>query len=159
MIDKQEFTDRAEAMLPSLYRCAAGMLRAPCDAEDAVQQALLKAWEKRESVRPESFRPWLQRILINQCRDMLRRRRETLPGEMPEDAYIEPRYEPENPRLTHAIYSLRESLRLPLLLKYAEGYSVAEIAFMLRLPAATIKNRLFRARRAMRRALTEEERP
>ena len=124
-----------------------------------MQQALLRAWEKRESVRPESFRPWLQRILINQCRDMLRRRRETLPGEMPEDAYIEPRYEPENPRLTHAIYGLRESLRLPLLLKYAEGYSVAEIAFMLRLPAATIKNRLFRARRAMRRALTEEERP
>ena len=159
MIDKQEFTDRAEAILPSLYRCAAGMLRAPFDAEDAVQQALLRAWEKRESVRPESFRPWLQRILINQCRDMLRRRRETLPGEMPEDAYIEPRYEPENPRLTHAIYGLRESLRLPLLLKYAEGYSVAEIAFMLRLPAATIKNRLFRARRAMRRALTEEERP
>ena len=59
-----------------LYRIAWSYMGNNADAEDAVQDALIKAWEKRDSLRDlKQFRPWMARILTNQCKDLLRTRK------------------------------------------------------------------------------------
>ena len=156
MIDKQQFTQEAEALLPTLHRIAQGILRNEADAQDAVQQALLKAWEKRDTVRPDSFRPWLSRIVVNGCRDIQRRRLRVTPVDaVPDKPFFERAYDPPDPALTQAIFSLKETLRIPLLLRYMEEYSIPEVARILGLPASMVKNRLFRARRVLQKNISQ----
>ena len=84
-----------------------------------------------------------------------KRMRVVLMGEMPEMAAPEDTYEAEA-ELRSAIDSLPEKLRVPLLLRYMERYSETEIAQTLGVPVTTVKNRLFRARRAVRAKFDEE---
>ena len=111
---------------------------------------------RRETARPEQIRAWLTRIVINECHNIQRKRmRVVLMGEMPEMAAPEDTYEAEA-ELRSAIDSLPEKLRVPLLLRYMERYSETEIAQTLGVPVTTVKNRLFRARRAVRAKFDEE---
>lgn len=56
-----------------MYHVACGLLHSDADRQDAMQQALLKAWEKRHSLKNEGFfKTWLIRILINECKNILR---------------------------------------------------------------------------------------
>ena len=84
-----------------------------------------------------------------------KRMRVVLMGEMPEMAAPEDTYEAEA-ELRSAIDSLPEKLRVPLLLRYMERYSETEIAQTLGVPVTTVKNLLFRARRAVRAKFDEE---
>ena len=152
-MNSHEFSERVLEMEPMLYRMAYGLLLNRTDCADAVQEALLRAWEKRRQLREEAyFRTWLTRILINQCYNMLRRRRFFLPLDSartvaaPEGADI---------ALHDAIAHLDNKLRLPIVLHYMEGYSVDEIAEMLSQPSGTIKTRLMRGRKLLRAALEE----
>ena len=139
-----------------LYRLSFSILHTRHDAQDAVQQGLLRAWERRETARPEQIRAWLTRIVINECHNIQRKRmRVVLMDEMPEMAAPEDTYEAEA-ELRSAIDSLPEKLRVPLLLRYMERYSETEIAQTLGVPVTTVKNRLFRARRAVRAKFDEE---
>ena len=64
-MDKDEFARRAREATQSLYRVACAYLASPPDRDDAVQEALLRAWEKRRTLREEQyFKTWLTRILI-----------------------------------------------------------------------------------------------
>ena len=153
-MDSREFAERVEAMQGALYRVAYGLLLNRADCADAVQSALLRAWEKRRSLREEAyFGTWLTRILINECYNMLRRRKATLPI----DSLPEPAASPDaDPALHDAIARLDAKLRLPLVLHYMEGYPVKDIAGMLRLPAGTVKTRLAKARALLRLQLSDE---
>ena len=72
-MDKQEFADRVHAMQERLYRMTYGQLREEQDRRDAVQEAILKAWQSRERLRdPAYFETWLIRILINECHNIQR---------------------------------------------------------------------------------------
>ena len=65
-----------------MYRVACGLLRSDADRQDAMQSALLKAWEKRHTLRDEQlFTTWLIRILINECNSLLRRNARLIPME------------------------------------------------------------------------------
>ena len=84
-MDKREFADRVHAMQERLYRLTYGQLREEQDRKDAVQEAILKAWQSRERLRDEAyFETWLIRILINECRN-LHRRRPVIELELPEN--------------------------------------------------------------------------
>ena len=88
------------------------------------------------------------RILVNECKDILRRcarRPQTSMEAAPELAAPV-----ENTALRDAIFALPLSLRLPLLLHYMEGYSVKETARMLNLPETTVHWRLHTARKRIR---------
>jgi len=64
-----------EPVLPGAFRLAFGMLRSEADAEDAVQESVLSAWRHFKRFRPGSdVRPWLLKIVANQCRGQLRSR-------------------------------------------------------------------------------------
>ena len=153
-MDSREFAQRVEAMQGALYRVAYGLLLNRADCADAVQDALLRAWEKRRTLKDEAFfGTWLTRILINECYAVLRRRKTALPI----DALPEPAAPPDaDPALHDAIARLDEKLRLPIVLYYMEGYAVKDIARMLRLPAGTVKTRLARARALLRLQLSDE---
>jgi RNA polymerase sigma-70 factor (ECF subfamily) len=63
------FVDLIEPVLPDAYRLAMGMLRSETEAEDAVQEAVLKAWRSHARFRPGAeMKPWLLAILANECR-------------------------------------------------------------------------------------------
>ena len=149
-----EFAEQIVAMTQTLYRVSYSMLSQPSDREDAVQECLRKAWQMRGRLREDRYlRTWVIRILINECHNIQRRYRRELPqGELPE------RVAPPNAdaELHDAILKLEEKWRVPIVLHYMEGYSVEEIARMLRLPQGTVKSRMTRARRALRDLLSEE---
>ena len=71
-----EYMRRVRAMEGRLYRVAQAMLWREADSLDAVQEAVFRGWMKKETLHEdERFEPWLVRILVNECRDALRRRR------------------------------------------------------------------------------------
>ena len=138
----------------TLYRVARGYLQSADECADAVQEALCKAWDKRQTVVPERFRPWLTRIVINECHNIGRRKKRV---QLVAD--IEPP-EPSDtpmPDLSNELSALPEKLRTPLLLHYLEGFSLEEVAAVLHVPVGTVKSRLHLARKALRLELEKED--
>ena len=153
-MEEERFVSEVRAMERTLYRVARGYLRTWDECADAVQEALCKAWDKRKRVDESYFRPWLTRIVINECHNIGRRKKRLIPVAEPER---EPAPEPALPELADALEALPEKLRLPLSLHYLEGFSVEEIARILRIPAGTVKSRLHQARNQFRVQWLETE--
>ena len=155
-MDASAFTEEVRARERSLYRIAYSYLTNDADAADAVQDALLKAWEKRHTLRqPQYFGTWLTRILINSCKQQLRRRKPQT--ELVETSAVAEEDYVENLALKMALDQLDLNHRMPLLLYHMDGYSVKDIARILRLPQGTITSRLARARQKLKKELDEEE--
>ena len=157
MISDKALTAQMQEQLDGLYRLSLSILCSQADAQDAVQQGMLRAWEKRRQVSEESkIRAWLTRIVINECRNIQRKRMRVFPVErMPEGAQRDVRMETDE--LKEAVGALEEKLRMPLLLHYMEGFTEKEIAGILGVPATTVKSRLYRARRALEQELGDAE--
>ena len=152
-MDRERFISEIEACSGMLYRVAWSILRNNADCEDALQDAALRAWEKRGRLRDERFfRTWITRILINACYDTQRKRRRTVSIE----EIAEPAVPPPDPTLAAALEALPQKLRLPLVLCYAEGMSYAEATQALRLPAATVRGRIARGKEQLRKELDAE---
>lgn len=153
---KEEFEARIIGMQDTLYRVSATLLRQPCDREDAIQECIFKALRKRETLRDDRYmQSWVIRILINECYSIHRRAR----WERPSENLPEPPPMP-GPDADHevfrALFSLEEKMRLPMVLHYVEGYSVEEVARILRVPSGTVKSRLARSREKMKKELEKE---
>lgn len=154
---EQTFCETAYGYQALLYHVAYTILRDNRECEDAVQEALLRAWQKRDTLRDESaFRFWLTRILTNTCYTMLRKKRRMQTVELSETLHAPFDDGLENRALHDAIGQLPQDLRLPIILHYLEGFSVKEIAAIVHRPCGTVQNRLFRAREALRGLLKEE---
>lgn len=156
-MDEAVFTLVCERHLAAFYRIAVSILHSPPDAEDAVQQALLNAWQSRQKATPGLERAWIMRIVINESIAILRRRRRTIPVD--DFPCASASIDAPDSALQEAIDSLPDSLRIPLLLKYMEGMTEKEVAAALRIPLSSVKNRLFRARRKLQKLLNEEVSP
>ena len=153
---KEAFTDGITAMTQTLYRVSCGLLQSEADREDAVQETILRAWEKLYTLKHEEFfRTWGVRILINECRSIGRQRGRVLPmDELPPADEAVPSDE-RTRELRHAVLALPDALRLPVILHYVEGYDVAEAGKILGIPAGTVKSRLSRARKQLKLELEE----
>ena len=149
-----DFIQRVRACERRLYRVARAMLPQESDCEDAVQEALLRAWDRLDTLKQEAyFETWLMRILINQCKTFYRRR-PPAPTELTEDI---PQPEPAKTPLLDALDALPRKLRVTLELHYIEGYGVRETARILRLPEGTVKWRLSRGRALLKQSLNRDE--
>ena len=158
MIDSNSFAMLVEAQTDTLYRVSMSMLRNEQDAQDAVHDAILRAYENRSRLRQEEyFGTWLTRILINECHKQLRRRKRYAdPGDtFPEAASRDDPY--RSVEIGEAIDSLPEKIRLTVILYYVEDYSVKEIKSILQIPEGTVKSRLNQGRKLLRKALGEDE--
>ncbi len=142
-MDEQIFVLEVQAMERTLYRVSRSILSSQEECADAVQEALAKAWVKRETVQEEYFRAWLTRIVINECHNINRhKKRHVMMAELEVPAIGAP----PDPDLRDAIAALPEKLRLPLLLHYMEGFPLREVANIIRIPVGTVKSRLQAAR-------------
>ena len=153
----REFQQRVRACQSKLYAMAYMLVGSQTDCEDAVQEALLKAWRKLASLREEQyFETWLMRIVINECRNMHRRR--TRRGELPLETYAAALPASPDPELYMALKALPEKYSVALTLKYISGYTVEEMAKILHLPKGTVASRLNKAKSLLRKELGEEDR-
>ena len=153
-MDKELFGVQVMAMRDTLYRVSATLLRREADREDAISEAIAKALVKLPGLRkPEAFQSWMIRILINECYNILRRHKREIAVERVPDVYFAPE---DSRELYQAFQTLEEKYRLPIMLHYVEGYSVEEIARMLRRPEGTVKSQLMRGRMKLRVMLDEE---
>ncbi|MGI6151080.1 MAG: RNA polymerase sigma factor [Christensenellales bacterium] len=151
---RDEFSERIVGMMQTLYRVSYAQLSQSCDRDDAVQECLCKAWQKRHQLRDERFmQTWVIRILINECRNIQKKKgRYLLLSELQERAAPKG----ANEGLHDALFALDEKLRLPILLHYIEGFSIREIARILRLPQGTVKSRMLRGRQELYKQLNGE---
>ena len=155
MISDDHFTRETTALTPTLYRISMSILRHEADCRDAVQQALLNVWAARRRLEETRFRAYLTRAVINECRNIQRKRmRETPIDEIPDIEYV---MQPEQSELREAIDLLPESLRMPLLLHYMECFNEKETASALGITVVAVKNRLYRARKALKQQLKDWE--
>ena len=139
-----------------LYHIAWTRLGNDQDAEDAVQEALIKAWMKRDSLRDEmQFKPWLARILSNQCKDMLRKRKKWSFYPLMEDTAQVEMPPIENPVL-EAIQKMKPEYRTLMTLYYLDGCSVRELSEITGAPQGTVKTRIRNARKQLSRTLLIE---
>ena len=177
MADRATFEQDVTELLPQLYGMALRLARNRPDAEDLVQEALLRAYRGYHTFRAgTNLRAWLMRILtntfINEYRRRSRRPQETELDEggeitayrsnayqqvrswsrAPEDQLIEQIFESD---IVEAIEDLPVIYRIPVLLADVEGLSYKEIAKTLDLPMGTVMSRLHRGRNALRKALWE----
>ena len=153
-MDNQEFQDRVRACERRLYATAYLLLHVTADCEDAVQGAVLRAWQRLPGLQnPQFFETWLTRIVINECKSQLRRRSRR--GETELSPRLAAPVSPE-PELHAALTALKWKYRVVLTLKYIDGYTIEEIARILTLPRGTVASRLDQAKRLLRAQMTGE---
>lgn len=154
-----------DVRLDRAYRTALAILGTDWDARDACQEAFVSAWRELPRLRDVTrFDAWLDRIVVNQCRTLLRGRKARV-REISIDASQHASVELSAPSAIDALADVdqvrRAFTRLPadqrfvLALHHGEGRSVAEIATLIGVPAGTVMWRLYRARRSLEKALRE----
>ena len=157
-VDARTFQTEALKIEKLLYHISYAMLRNESDCEDAVQEALLRAWQKRGTLRDmAAFRSWLCRIVANTCTELLRRKQRTTLTDIPEEMPA-----PQSDAIDHmavmdALAELTPQMRVCMTLHYLDGWRVPEIAQMLDIPEGTVKTRLMHARKRMETLLREGE--
>ncbi len=137
------------------------------EAEDAVQSTFLNAFRGlKRGIDPEFESAWLYKIAENVCltrrRSSFRRRRIESPGDLDAMQDVLPSHEPDNDeliRLPEALGEMPNQQRRALLLREWQGLSYKEIAAELELSQAAVETLLFRARRSLARALSDESTP
>ena len=157
--DRREVFGRLTAAeLSASYQLATRILGNRGDAEDAVNEAILRAWGSFDTLRDRgSFRPWLMRIVVNVCRNDLRHRRvlqiETL-GE--EDRPAADSFEGGLLRdgVARALDCLGPEQRVVVVLRYWNDLAVNEIAQVLGVPGGTVKWRLHAANQRIKAELS-----
>ncbi len=155
-----------------VYGLTLRMLGAPQAAEDATQEAFIRAWQRLDTFRGGSFKSWLFTIAANQARDELRRRvrRPTVSlsgaSDDPEAPEIDPPDHDPSPlqqveqaelrtALEAALRSLPDDWREVVVLSDIHGMDYREIAEATGLALGTVKSRLSRARGRLRTVIRE----
>jgi RNA polymerase sigma-70 factor, ECF subfamily len=146
----------AEGELDRAYRLAGLILGDQHEAQDATQDALLRAWRSAASMRDVgSFQAWFDRILVNVCRDRLRRRGRVKPIELADGVSNLADRDPfqavlDRDEVVRAVASLEADLRIVILLHYWADLTLEGVAERVGWPVGTVKSRLNRALESMR---------
>lgn len=149
---KEKFTSMVLGCEETLYRISVSMLKNERDAEDAVQTAILKAFEKLSTLKEEKyFKTWLVRILINVCNKQLKDSKK----------YVDNNCEINTSRVTDnnlevrvAVENLPLKIRQVVVLHYIEQFSTKEISSMLKIPKGTVLSRLSKGRELLKLELS-----
>jgi len=152
-MDARTFARASEEYAARLYTVAYRLLGNRADAEDAVQRALLKAFEARESYTPRwALSTWLYRVLTNVCIDELRRRRRAAPEPLPGGRAAT---QVERTDLARALGTVPREARVLLALHYVNGLSYRELAAIRGISVNTVKSQLARGKAILKQALEE----
>jgi RNA polymerase sigma-70 factor (ECF subfamily) len=172
--DVERFQAEALPLLDSLYGAALRMTRNPADAEDLVQETMLRAYRAFDRFEPgTNLKAWLFRILTNAYINTYRKRQrepqkvsqdqiedfdlyqelkdhDSQFAETPESIVLDSLLDSD---IVRAIEDLPEQFRLAVVLSDMEGFSYAEMAEIMDVPMGTVMSRLHRGRKALQRRL------
>jgi RNA polymerase sigma-70 factor (ECF subfamily) len=157
---EEAFARLVSRELASAYRTATVLLRDPAEAEDATQDALVRAWQRWDALHDEERAgAWFGRILVNVCRDRLRGRRTPAVRWRDPGGSADPsmRFD-EHAALEDAFARLTVEQRIVIALRYYLDLSTEAIAERTGVPPGTVKSRLHHALRALRAAYEAEDR-
>lgn len=161
--DATAFARLIETRVERMYRLAVAILGHDADARDAAQEAMAAIWRELPALRdPARFDAWSDRILVNACRPILRRRARARVREVAldltfttdEPAGLAPVAPPDEAaadqdELERAFERLSVDERALLVLHHLEARPVAEIADRLGIPVGTAKSRIHHARKSL----------
>ena len=158
MINKERFCQLIHMHERSMYAFALSILKNPEDAADCVQETILKAYSRLDTLRDEGkFKPWIMTVIHRTGIELLRARRDTVGleecGEIPdrekEDISV-------CVTLQDALSKLAEPYRTAICLFYFEDFSAKQIAKVTDATEAAVRTRLARARRMLAELLDKE---
>ena len=162
--EHEAFTALVRPEIERLYGLAGLLLRDPSRAEDAVQEALLRAWRDLPSLRhPEQFGAWLRRLVVNAAHDEGRRL-----GRRRGEVELAPHHDRsaadelgvlfDRDEVTRAFRRLRTEERTVIALRFYLDLATAEAAATLGIREVTYRSKLHRALRRLRAALAADAR-
>lgn len=149
---KETFTKLVLESEKTLYRVSMSMLKNETDCEDAVQTAILSAYQKLDTLKNEEFfKTWLVRILINVCNKQLSHKKRFIDIQ----EYMETAVPSSdiNIDVKIALEGLPVKIREVVVLYYIEEFSVKEIKSILNIPEGTVKSRLSKGREFLKLSL------
>jgi RNA polymerase sigma factor (sigma-70 family) len=159
------FERLTDQRLLKAYRLATLVMRDPAEGEDAVHDAAVLAWTRFDELRDHTrFDAWFDRIVINVCRQRLRRRARGVVTQIVMEGTSNLAHgdgtsaRAERDALRHALDRLTPEHRVVVVLRHLEGYSTGEIAARTGEREGTVKSRLHYALRELRAAYDAAER-
>ena len=159
MLTKEQFVQLAQLYMDTIFRLAFNCLKSKTDADDVTQTVLLRLYETGKTFENEDhLKYWLIRVTLNECKKYWRspwRRTEDF-QDYANSLTVE---EPRHSELFDAVMALDQKYRVVIFLYYYEGYTLKEIARLLKLPQGTVGTRLKRAKERLKKILSEEAFP
>lgn len=151
---QEEFAQAVERYGDMVFRVAYSSLRSRPDAEDVMQDTLLKLYQSGKAFESEDHRKhWLIRVAINECRKAKRWYRRIVPLE---ERREEPVFDtPAQSELFDRVMALPGTYRLTVYLYYYEDYSVRQVADAMDTNPSTVQSRLMRARGLLKQSWKE----
>ncbi len=151
-ISNEAFARMVQEYMPNLYRLALGILHNRDDAEDAVSESVLKAFEKIHTLRKRgSFQAWIMQITANEAKRIYAKNKKLSPVENVED-YM-PDFRDEYHELWDIVMELDVVYREVIILFFYERFSIKEIGEILHIAEGTVKSRLFRGKKLLKERL------
>jgi len=162
--DSSAFGELLSKHEAQMYRVAFLQVKNRADALEVMQEACCRAFRGIGSLKkPEYFKTWLMRIVMNCAVDFIRKNARLVPMDAQDMEQILPCEDPcaeewvQHVALDHLMRVLTAEEKNVLLLKYGEEYSFSQIAQLLDLPLGTVKTLLYRALNKLRNKAKEEE--
>jgi RNA polymerase sigma-70 factor (ECF subfamily) len=162
--DQEAFGSLAAASIDRLSGAAGLILHDPDAADDAVQEALVRAWRDLPGLRdPDRFEAWLYRIAVRACHDQLRRRRREPANQQEQRFEIAMAADEiggvaDRDELATALGGLSDPQRTAVVLHYYVGMSHRQVAQVMGEPLGTVKARLHRSLGYLQAALAANAR-
>lgn len=147
--DREAFIRLFRKLEKELYCLAKSIVKTDEDCADVFQETTFKVYKSLSTLKkPNYFKTWVFRILINECNQLLRMRKRTVVmAEVPEEAPLsKPYYNRNDVDLQEAIENLDKNLRIVISLFYYQDLSIKQIADVLDISQGAVKTRLNRAR-------------
>lgn len=153
--DEDAFVELMERHKPSMYKIAKAYLRREEDVADAMSETVLDCFEHLNSLKePKYFSTWLVRILINNCKDILRRNQGL--GSLEEGMLPESDAGEDDGTFLDYLEPLQEETKRIMILHYMWGFRTREIAELLNKKESTVKSKLLRGREKIRQEFFPE---
>ena len=158
MTDKELFCEQIRQQEKAMYTLAFSVVRNETDAAEIISESIFRAYKSMDTLKNEkAFKPWILLIVHNTAVEFVRKNSKIIsldeveiPDENNENRLI------TTISLKEAIESLKQPYRTVIVLFYYEDFSIAQISKITDASIATVKQRLFRARKQLREILKED---
>ena len=153
---REFFCENVNKYRTQLYAIAFTILKNETDTEDAVCNAILKAYEHLDELKePGKFKAWLITITRNEALQIIRKRL-SLPGNEKVEALLGASYD-NHDELWDVVQNLKEEYRIVIVLYYYGELSIKEIEEVLNIPIGTVKSRMNRGREMLKELLEKKK--